>query len=325
MPTRLSRHPFRRRLGTALAGAGLACGAAFGVQGAAAATAAAAPIQPLPRWGDTPGAAASVNAGEVLLFSTDGSGAVWADDVVSAEDVTRVGGNLLDGPAAIFAKNDVRVFGRGTDGKLWTANRTKQVGGAPDVYSGWSLLGGILTAKPAAVFRGPDAADYSVFGRGADAALWQRDHDGNGWKPWRRVGGTLLPDTGPAVTHLLNGETWVLVVGSDYHLWALKLGGSFHDVGGLTNRTPALTAPFGTVPVAHVRGILDDAAWSRELRDGTVGWHATGGRFTSGLASTSNQPPTVGAVYTFGLGANGRLWWQHSTYPNAAAWESVPS
>jgi hypothetical protein len=326
MPTGCLRHPLYRALGAALTGAALALtGAVAGAPAASAGTVAAKQLAaPVPRWGDTPGATASVNAGEVLLAYTDGNGAVWVDDVISAEDITPVGGTLVDGPAPVYGKGEVRVFGRGTDNRLWMSTRTRQVGGDPDVYSRWEQLGGSLTAKPAAVFTGPTKDDYSVFARGTDAALWQRDHDAAGWKPWRKVGGTLLAGTGPSAAHLVNGETWVLVVGSDYQLWALKLGGRFEPAGGLTNRTPALTAPQGTVPVAYVRGLRDDAAWTRELGGGTVGWHAIGGRFSSGLAATSNEPVSNGAVYQFGLGVNERLWWRHTVYPATGAWESVP-
>jgi hypothetical protein len=308
-----ARGPSRLLLGTVVAGGLLVAGTA------------AQAAQPPPRPSDTPGAAATVSAGEVHLAYTAAAGDVWVDDVINAEPSTAIGGRLVDGPATIFDSGwQGIVFGRGTDDRLWWSFRTRQIGGAPDVWSTWAPLGGVLTSKPAAVFRGPQPAAYSVFARGADGALWQRDHDTSGWLPWERVGGRLLEDTGPAAAQLRNGETWVVVVGTDRQLHALQLGsGAFTRLGGLTTATPGLTAPSGTTLVAYVRG-LDGAAWSRELPPGGAGWHTLGGRLTSGVAVTGNQPPDYGTVYLFGLATDGRLWWRPGTYPDLVWWYPVP-
>ena len=302
-------------------GAAAACAALLVAGHAATATAG------IPGGPGTPGAAATINAGEVLLYSTDAQGAVWSDDVVGAAAPVRVGGRLVDGPAPIYdGHGQAIVFGRGTDDGLWTARRVRgPAPGEPEEWSGWTPLGGVLTSKPAAVFRGPEADAYSVFARGTDGALWQRDHGAGGWLPWQRVGGVMFHGTGPAVARLNNGETWVVVVGADLKLWALRLGspGGFTSIGGQTTDTPALTAPFGTTLVAYARG-FDGAVWSRELPPGTVGWHTLGGNVISGPAVTANQPPDVGAVYLFGYGTDGRLWWRHAIYPDYVWWQHVP-
>jgi hypothetical protein len=67
------------------------------------------------------------------------------------------------------------VFGQGPDNQLWYSQENGT----------WASLGGKLTAKPGAVFRGPTAADHSVYLRSTDGAVWARDHSAPGWNAWQ--------------------------------------------------------------------------------------------------------------------------------------------
>lgn len=297
-----------------LAGTGLATSAA---------AAAPSPPAPPPAPGVTPGAAATVAAGEVNMFYTATDGAVWKKEVSgTAIPDSRLGGHLVSGPAAIVSGADeFIVFGRGTDNQLWW---TQRIGTNPDGWAPWAPLGGRLTAKPGAALRGPTAADYSVLVRGADGAVWQRDHATSGWGAWHRVGGKVAAGTGPAAEHLSNGQTWMAVVGTNRALYVKQVGSplGFTSAGGQTTASPALAAPNDTVLVGFVRG-TDNAVYYHEFSAATPGWHSIGGRLTSAVAATSFTPPSFGAVYVFGLGTDNQVYDDIGQLHDLSGWRRV--
>lgn len=199
------------------------------------------------------------------------------------------------------------IFGRGTDNALWVNSCTP--GGR---CGSWASLGGVITSDPGAVFRGPSTADYSVYVRGTNGAVWGRDHSSSGWGAWHSLGGNLLPGTGPTAAFL--GHTYVLVVGIDGILYLREVGVTgFVAVGGLTNVTPALTA-LPTALVGFAQG-LDFVGYYHRFLATSPGWHPMTGAFTSGLsAATQNATTTL----TFGLGTDNQV------YENVGTWTSYP-
>jgi hypothetical protein len=271
----------------------------------AAGPASAAPAATPPAAGASPGAA-FVGVDTVMAYTaTDGS--VWVR-VVDTGVYTPAGGHLVTGPALVASGSAVIVFGEGTDHSLWMTTCTP---GAASC-SGWTSLGGTVTSSAGAVFRGPSAADYSVYARGANGAVWGLDHTSAGWGAWYTIGGNLYGGTGPAATYL--GGIYVLVTGTNKQLYLQKVGPGavFGPVGGQSTASPALTAITGAV-VGFARG-TDNVAYYHRFLSTSPGWHSFGGRFTSGLAAGSSATDT----FTFGLGTDSRV------YGNNGAWVAYP-
>ncbi|MBV9095505.1 MAG: hypothetical protein JO132_16790 [Streptosporangiaceae bacterium] len=265
----------------------------FAAGGASAAPAAPAP----PGKGYTPGAAVAGTSLAMAYTATDGS--VWIKDV-STGAFTSVGGHLLAGPALVASGSDVVVFGPGTDHALWWTLCSVGAGGS---CSAWSSLGGDITTKAGAVFRGPTASDFSVYARGTNGAVWGRDHTTAGWGGWYTTGGALYGGTGPSAA-FLSGHVWVLVTGTNKVLYVQEVGVSgFVSAGGVTTATPALTTISGAL-AGFARG-TNRAAYYHRFLSTSPGWHSMGGLFSSGLNAASNGAT---ATYTFGLGTNSQVY-----------------
>lgn len=283
-----------------------------------AAAASAAPSPPAP--GVTPGATVAGATRDLVYTATDGS--VWLKDVAGGPGTpTRVGGRLIGGPSAVFDGNAIVIFGRGTDNRLWDASCPSIT-----VCGGWEPLGGTLTSKPGAV--GKSRMVYSVYARGTDGAVWGRDYN-FGWHGWYKVGGQVLAGTGPAAAYL--GGTYVMMAGTDRHLYIEKLGVTgFSPAGGTTTADPALTMVFGTAGapnslVGFVRG-TSGAGYYHRFLSSTPGWHSIGGVLTSGVAAVSDVRAAIPETHTFGLGTDNQVWEKSGTWapgPSFSGWVRV--
>lgn len=281
----------------ALAGAVLT---AAGVAGPAS----AAPTAPPPGHGFTPGSAVVGTTAVFAYTATDGS--AWVRDLANGV-YSPAGGHLTSGLAAIGSGSSVLIFGRGTDNALWVNSCTPGGG-----CGSWASLGGAITAGPGAVFRGPATADYSVYARGTDGAVWGRDHSSSGWGAWHSLGGALLGGTGPAAAFL--GHTYLLAVGLNGILYLKEVGVTgFVAVRGLTSYTPALTA-LPSALVGFAQG-TDGLGYYHRFLATSPDWHPMGGALTSGLsAATQNATTTL----TFGLGKDNQV------YENTGTWTTYP-
>jgi hypothetical protein len=149
---------------------------------------------------------------DVFVRGTDG--ALWHKwNTGSWSDWESLGGQLAPGtgPAvASWSAGRLDVFVQGTDGALW--HKWWNSAG----WSGWESLGGKLTASPAATWdmAVTPANNIYVFVRGSDGAVWQKYYQ-NGWSSWKSLGGQVAPNTGPAVSQVLN----LFVQGTDHQLW----------------------------------------------------------------------------------------------------------
>jgi hypothetical protein len=301
-----------------LAAASLGAALAVPLGTALATAASAAPPPPAP--GVTPGAV--VAAGEVDLVYTATGGSAWLENVTNGQSTPApVGGHLVSGPSAIFpgGSSNRTFFGQGTDNQLWWDSCDP---GSAAGCGSWQALGGAITSKPGAVFRGPGTSDYSVYARGTDGTVWARDHSSSGWGPWHSIGGQVLAGTGPSAAYL-DGSTYVMAAGTDNQLYIEQVGVTgFDPAGGATTASPALTAVPGTAGqpdalVGFARG-TDNSGYYHRFASSSPGWRFMNGMFSSGLGAAEQVKAAIPTTYTFGLGQ----------YPQAfemtATWAAYP-
>jgi hypothetical protein len=267
---------------------------------------------------------AVVANGVVDLFYTAADGSVWMQNVTRGQGAPApAGGRLVSAPAPMFPGGSVLVFGQGTDNRLWV-NSCPLTGGS---CGSWLSLGGVITSGPAAVFRGPGAADFSVYARGADGAVWARDHGGSGWGPWHSIGGQLLAGTGPAAAY--SGGTYVLVTGLNRVMYIQKVGATgFVPAGGRTNASPALTSAYNRGPLFGFARGTDNAGYYHQFLSSTPGWHFMGGRLASAPAAAGTVQAAIQTTYTFALGTGNQVYkntgsWVPSSAPGFTGWTKV--
>lgn len=274
----------------------------------AAGPASAAPDAPQrlpPLAGAAPGAAVVGTSPVMAYTATDGS--VWVKDL-STGVYTFAGGDLLTGPALVASGTSVVVFGPGTKNEMEMTTCGLGASGC----SAWTSLGGNITSKAGAVLRGPSAADYSVYARGGNGAVWGIDHSSTGWGPWYTLGGDLYGGTGPSAA-FISGSIYLLVTWTDTSVRIALPGGSWTATGGYSKATPALTTITGAL-VGFARG-TDNVGYYHRFLDTSPGWHSMGGLFSSGLAAASNGVTTT---YTFGLGTDSEA------YGATGSWTAYP-
>jgi hypothetical protein len=316
-----------RALLAATAGAGLASVLAVGATSAQAASTstatsagparAARPAinQPPPQAGVMPG---GTYVGSSLVTAYLQGGEVWVKDLASGNyfdtGAYQSGGALVTGPSVIPSGNDVLVFDVGANHQLYVDSCTL----AADC-SGWSSLGGDITSKAGAVFQGPNVADYSVYARGTNGAVWGRTHTTAGWGSWEQVGGNLRPGTGPAAADL-NG-TYILATGTNNELYLAEIGHfGFEPVGGITTASPGLAvtaaSSAGQAALVGVARGTDNQGYYHRFLSSSPGWHGMGGTFSTGL-SVANEAWTT-TTTAFGLGSDSQL------YAGTQSWATYP-
>jgi hypothetical protein len=295
--------------------------AAAGVAAVPATAASARPMPPPfilpPAAGVAPGALTGGSTG-VEVFYTAADGSVWVKEGLSSLPVPVTNGRLASAPAPIWAGGAEMVFGQGTDNHLWFSRVSN------GTWTPWSDLGGNLTGKPGAVFRGPAPADYSVYVRGTDGAVWGRDHSAAVWSAWHRIGGQVLSGTGPAAVRTNAGPV-LAVAGTDREVFLYGRTGTesgFTDLGGQTTSSPGVAFISAGTVAAFARG-TDNAAWYRQsgLPIGPAGpWRSIGGRLTSGVAAVTEQG---GSTYVFGLGTNNQVYGTSGLFPAFGGWNQL--
>ena len=310
-------------LAVVLAVAVVGCG-----QGSPDTKARSAPVSkpPPPAPGVAPGAV-YVSPTENDVFYTATNRTVWVKNVDNGSPRRVSNGLLVSAPSAIYNGATVIVFGEGTNHKLWWTHRLASGG-----YANWALLGGALTAQPAAVFTGgPDfPARYEVFIRGTDGAAYRLVHSETGWaSAFTRVGGQLLDGTGPAAAHArvatANSEaTWVSVTGTDRAVSVALLGAfGFGPIGSQTTASPALTAYSSSTGVTlawFVRG-TDNAAWY--VVNNRPEWTSIGGRLNSGPAAATDR--ATGTTYVYALGTDNQVYETTGKLTRSPPWATFSS
>jgi subtilisin family serine protease len=164
------------------------------------------------------------------------------------------GGFTTSAPAATGLEDDLALFVRGTDSRIYVNWRLSN-----NQWTGWSLVpgGGFSPSSPAAtVLNG----NLGLFVQGTDSRLyvnWLLTT--NQWTGWSLVPGDGFTPSSPAAT-VLNGNLGLFVRGTDSRLyvnWLLTTnqwtGWDFVPGGGLTPSSPAATGLEGEV-VLFVQG-----------------------------------------------------------------------
>jgi hypothetical protein len=272
---------------------GTACVAGF----AAAAANRPAPPPP-PARGVAPGAANA--AGTNFVFYTGSNGAVQMKSLARGGRYASAGGRLLSAPSAIVTgRGSFVVFGQGTNNQLFyttcmaTSRKTSRCSGS------WTSLGGIISSQPGAVEVSGNT--YSVYARGANGAVWGRDHTSRGWYGWYTTGGALRGGTGPSAAY--SAGRYVLVTGTNQQLYIQRVGlTGFAAVGGITASGPGLVNTASGL-VGYARG-TNNALWYHKFLASTPGWRSLGGVLTTGIgASAFGVTP-----YAYALGTDSQVW-----------------
>ena len=210
------------------------------------------------------------------------------------------GGTLKDSPAIVApgVAGSASVFARGSDDAVWTGIYTSQ-------WQGWTSLGGVTIAGPAASSRSSTTTD--VFAVGTDNAVWWRSKSGGTWSTWTSLGG--LTTAGPAAASWSNSRIDLFARGLDNQLWHRAYSGgswsSWESLGGELTSAPAVASTgVGKLDVA-ARG-TDGAAWVRSFGGSTWGsWVKVGGVLVGqpALATRTNNELDL-----FAVGTDGQLW-----------------
>ena len=264
---------------------------------------------------------------QVLVRGTDN--AFWIRhfrDDTSTWDPTfaSIGGSFTSDPGSLLKGPRLEVFGRGSDGAVWTRRRLEQ-SWSPH----WETLGGNILHSPDAIESDEFASE--VYAIGTDGALWWNASDGTQWRGWQSLGGQATSSPA-AIQRVQNDANHVHVYmrGTDGALWErVRIGDSWSPNwvsrgGALTSGPDAGNEFLGFVQVFARGG--DNAVWSVHTADGTnySGWSSIGGVITSdpgaeshGAEYGSSHPSRT---FVYGRGTDGALWYNtlRSTEVNGA-------
>jgi hypothetical protein len=179
-----------------------------------------------------------------------------------------------------------------------------------------SVAGVAVASSPPA--RAASESANSVFVRGADGALWWRQHASAGWSAWQSFGGAIVGN--PAVGSSTS-RTMVFVRGTDDGLWWQQFDGTswsgWQSGGGVLTEQPA-TATVGGTHYVFVRGSDDGLWWQRFDGAGWSGWQYGGGVLTSEPVVVTNGS----TVSIFVRGTDDGLWWRRLDGSTLGPWQS---
>ncbi len=186
----------------------------------------------------------------------------------SAQAPTVGSADIASGASVCSTGNDVYLFAMGADSALWVRHWT--AGG----WSGWTSLGGVITASPAAVYHGNGIID--VFVRGSNGALYQQTYLSGQWQGWTKIGGYLFAGTGPAVTAPDANTLAVFVTGGNQALYYQKWQSSggwqgWQNLGGVLTASPGAAARSSSAIDVVVRG-SNGAPYERSTTNGGSSW-----------------------------------------------------
>ena len=270
--------------------------------------------------GTTPGAAQDSSGNELAaVTASDGSVQVVNRSPSGAfTSETDIGGVAKGGPAVASAGAGAwDALVRGSDNAAWL--NTYRNG----AWSGWSSLGGRLSARPGAAASGQTA---TALARGADGALYRRPVSGGGWT---RLGGRLASGAGPSGAYGSPGRLTAVVQGTDGSVWIYNgawwsLGSP--TAGGVTQEPGASSIRPGEVEI-FARSYADNAAWHRwwNATSGWSRWYSLGGDLTSGPATAAHQGTTRSDVQElYALGTDNNRWAVTDAKGAWGTWTRVP-
>lgn len=140
-----------------------------------------------------------------------------------------IGGFFAGGPTVIRnANNDIVIFGRGADKKVWY-----KVIDTDGAEQDWVALGGKLMSGRISALVDPQGLIH-VFARGRDSSVWEKRQFANGteaiWGDWNSLGGIVT--SGVATVLDAEGIIHLFARGVEGHLWTMTQ--KLEDDGSLT-------------------------------------------------------------------------------------------
>jgi hypothetical protein len=236
------------------------------------------------------------------------------------------GGFFAGGPTVIRnANNDVVVFGRGADKKIWY-----KVFHPDSTEEEWVPLGGkVLSSRITAVVD-PQGLIH-LFGRAADSAVWEKRQYANGteavWGEWTSLGGILSGS--PAAIVDAEGVTHLFARGVDGGLWSMTQ--RLEEDGSLTwvawtkaENSVYLSSSATIIPKLNAQNLIevivrgaDKAFWhTRQTVNDERGlvwspWKSLGGIFSSAPAVQMNSDSLL-TVY--GRGPEKGVWYKQQAH-----------
>jgi len=238
---------------------------------------------------------------------------------------TSIGGFFAGGPTVIRnANNNIVVFGRGADQKVWY--NVFYAG----VALGWTPLGGKLLSGGITALVDPEGLIH-VFARGKDSAIWEKREFANGteaaWGDWTSLGGIMSGN----VAAVLDAEGLINLFarGIDGRMWwmtqSLAGDGSLNWASWQKAENGVLLASAATISASLnaqnlievvVRG-ADKAFWhTRQTVDDERGvawspWKSLGGIFSSAPSFEINSDQLL-TVY--GRGPEKGVWYKQQAH-----------
>jgi hypothetical protein len=238
-----------------------------------------------------------------------------------------VGGFFAGGPAVVRnANNDIAVFGRGADRKVWYKVFNDEAAAEAD----WIPLGGKLLSGRVTVTLDPQGLIH-LFARGRDSAVWEKRQFANGtealWGEWTSLGGIVTSNVAAVVD--AEGVTHLFARGVDGALWMmtqkLEDDGSLTWVAWIKSENSVVLSSSATI-IARlnaqnlveviVRG-ADKAFWhTRQTVNDDRGvvwspWKSLGGIFSSAPAVQMNSDSLL-TVY--GRGPEKGVWYKQQAH-----------
>jgi len=191
-------------------------------------------------------------------------------------------GVFNSGPAACLSADgqNLHVFGRGNDNKIWRAH-SPDGGSSWDVA--WSAIGtGTFTSGPSACISA-NGQSLHVFGRGGDNGMW-RAHSPDGGTSWDVAWSPIETGTftsGPAACVSADGQSLHLFGrGGDNRIWrahSLDGGGTWDVAWSAVGDGTFITAPAAAISadglVIQLFGVgTDHRVWRALSLDGGASW-----------------------------------------------------
>jgi hypothetical protein len=185
--------------------------------------------------------------------------------------------------------------------------------------AGWTSLGGLLTASPAASSWAANRVD--VFVTGSDNALYQRTWNGSSWSAWTGLGGGLT--AGPGAVSWGPNRIDVFVRGNDeqlYHRYWTGAWSSWEALGGLLTSSPAAASWSAGRLDVFVRG--SDNALYHKVWTGSAwsAWESLGGGLASDPGAVSSTRSRIDVVVR---GTDNAVWIRSFTGASWTAWTSL--
>jgi len=240
---------------------------------------------------------------------------------------TSAGGFFAGGPTVIRnANNDIVVFGRGADRKVWY----KVFQNGLDKSDWIPLQGKLLSGRVSALTDSQGL--IHIFARGKDSAVWEKRQYANGteaiWGEWTSLGGIITSNV--AAINDAEGVIHLFVRGVEGNLWRmtqkLEEDGSLTWLAweGATEDPIYLSSEATIIPRLNAQNLVevivrgaDKAFWhTRQTVNDNRGviwspWKSMGGLFSSSPAVEINSDSLL---TVFGRGPEKGVWYKQQAH-----------